>query len=108
MGFPILHPRPVRQGLQCDVGGASKCQLWCHDVGESGQRRTKQKKVPQCGNEALRHATMGVMAQDMQIFYNDNHHEDDWHNEHAGDDECPAEDDDGDKDPERLPDAPGA
>ena len=48
------------------------------------------------------------MARDLQTYYNDNHHEDDWHNEHDADDESPAEDneDDGDKDPARLPDAP--
>ena len=110
--MPRVDHEPVSERLGGDTPNvnraAKRCTLWCHYVDETGTRRTKQRKVPQCGDDALRLATMQVMAKDLQTYYNDNHHEDDWHNEHAGDDECPAEDDDGDKDPERLPDAPGA
>ena len=76
--------------------------------GVSTTRKSKQRRVPRCGDDALFLATKETMAKDLQTYYNDNHHEDDWHNEHDGDDKRPVEDDDddGDKDPTRLPDAP--
>lgn len=107
--MPRVHRDIVSERLGGDtpnvLWAASRSILWCHYVDDSGQRRTKQRKVPHHGDKALRHATMEAMAQGLQMFYNDNHHEDDWHDGHDGGDGCPAEGDDGDKDPECLPDA---
>ena len=101
--MPRVHRDIVSERLGGDtpnvLWAASRSILWCHYVDDTGRRRTNQRKDPQYGDKALRHATMGAIAQDLHMFYNGNHHEDDGHDEHDGGDDCPAEGDDGDKDP---------